>query len=189
MNNRPRAPLIQEIISRLSDYDRHEFLENRRKLIEKWHELHTEAIAQEYAGLHKLDLIEENPDTLSKDRTVKIYANDIYSVSLRVGVEDKVCQTREGITQLGIWSHDGTARHDWRDMQAIKNQLVGEEVEGFELFPAESRHLDPSNYYSIWCFPGLKRIRVGQDERRIFDIDESWSPQRRLATQPSRDTS
>ena len=83
MNNRPRAPLIQEIISRLSDYDRHEFLENRRKLIEKWHELHTEAIAQEYAGLHKLDLIEENPDKLSKDRTVKIYANDIYSVSLR----------------------------------------------------------------------------------------------------------
>ena len=76
--------------------------------------------------------------------------------------------------QLGINAVDGSARHDWRDFQAIKNQLAGEECEAFELYPAESRLMDPSNYFSLWCFPGLKRIKVGNDEpRRVFDADES----------------
>ena len=34
--------------------------------------------------------------------------------------------------------HDGTARHDWRDFQAIKNQLAGPECEAFELVPRGS---------------------------------------------------
>lgn len=73
-------------------------------------------------------------------------------------------------------------------MQAIKNQLAGAECEGFELFPAESRLLDPSNYYTMWCFPSLGRLRVGLDEgRRVWDQDEAMAPQRGLAktTAPS----
>jgi len=57
-----------------------------------------------------------------------------------------------------------------------------EQCEAFELYPAESRLLDPSNYYTLWCFPGLKRIKVGMDEpRRVFDADEAFAPQRGLA--------
>lgn len=94
---------------------------------------------------------------------------------------DQVFGTRQGMIQLGINTHDGTARHDWREFQAIKNQLAGPECEAFELYPAESRLLDPSNYYALWCFPGIKRIKVGGNEpRRVWDVDVALAPQREL---------
>lgn len=40
--------------------------------------------------------------------------------------------------------------HDWRDMQRIKNELVGPECEAIELFPAESRLVDTSNQYHLF---------------------------------------
>jgi hypothetical protein len=104
--------------------------------------------------------------------------NDIYNVTLRRR-NDAVFGTREGMIQLGINALDGTARHDWREFQGIKNQLAGPECEAFELYPAESRLMDPSNYYSLWCFPGLRRIKVGgNDLRRVLDADEALAPQR-----------
>lgn len=54
---------------------------------------------------------------------------------------------------LGISSIDETARHDWRDFQRIKNDIVGDEWEGIELYPAESRLVDPSNRFYLWCVP------------------------------------
>ena len=92
--------------------------------------------------------------------------------------------TRGGVIQLGISALDGTARHDWREFQAIKNQLAGPECEAFELYPAESRLLDPSNYYTLWCFPGLRHIRVGKKEgRRVWGQDQAMAPQRELPAQ------
>jgi hypothetical protein len=82
--------------------------------------------------------------------------------------------------QIGIATLDGTARHDWREFQAIKNQIAGSECEAFELYPAESRLLDPSNYYTLWCFPGIRRLRIGHDERRVLDQNEAFAPQRAL---------
>ena len=83
--------------------------------------------------------------------------------------------------QLGISAIDGSARHDWREFQWIKNQLAGEECEAFELYPAESRLMDPWNYYTLWCFPRVKQIKVGMtDTRRVWDSDESYAPQRGL---------
>jgi hypothetical protein len=54
---------------------------------------------------------------------------------------------------LSISATDETARHDWRDYQALKNFLVGEEWEAVELYPSESRLVDPSNRFYLWCFP------------------------------------
>jgi hypothetical protein len=103
----------------------------------------------------------------------------VYTVALRRRSDDRVFGSRGGMIQLGISSLDGTARHDWRDFQGIKNQLAGPECEAFELYPAESRLMDPSNYYTLWCFPGLKRIKIGVHEpRRVLDADEAWAPQR-----------
>ena len=108
------------------------------------------------------------------------WTNDIYHVTLR-RQPDHVFGTRQGMIQLGISALDGTARHDWREFQWIKNQLAGEECEAFELYPAESRLCDPSNYYTLWCFPGLKRIKVGVEEsRREWDAGEALAPQRGL---------
>ena len=54
---------------------------------------------------------------------------------------------------LSISATDETARHDWRDFQQLKNHLLGDEWEGLELYPAESRLVDPSNRFYLWCFP------------------------------------
>lgn len=54
---------------------------------------------------------------------------------------------------LSIKTHDKAARHDWRDLQRIKNELVGPECEAVELYPAESRLVDTSNQWHLYCFP------------------------------------
>jgi len=80
---------------------------------------------------------------------------------------------------IGISSLDETARHDWRDFQQIKNDLVGQEWEGVELYPAESRLVDPSNRFYLWCFPrGV--IPWGFSERSVLSPDhpDTRAPQR-----------
>ena len=57
---------------------------------------------------------------------------------------------------LSIKLLDKLAGHDWRDFQRIKNELVGEEAEAVEIYPAESRLVDTANQYHLWCFPKFK---------------------------------
>jgi hypothetical protein len=78
--------------------------------------------------------------------------------------------------QVGISLLDGSARHDWREFQRIKNDVVGPEWEAIELYPAESRLLDPSNYYLLWCAPA---IALGMYEGRTVSTPEMCiAPQR-----------
>jgi hypothetical protein len=78
--------------------------------------------------------------------------------------------------QIGISAKDGSARHDWREFQRIKNDIVGPAWEAIELYPAESRLLDPSNYYILWCAPA---IPVGKFEGRMVATPENCAaPQR-----------
>lgn len=51
---------------------------------------------------------------------------------------------------LSIKRLDKAPIHDWRDMQRIKNELVGPEHEAVELYPAESRLVDTSNQFHLW---------------------------------------
>lgn len=77
---------------------------------------------------------------------------------------------------IGIWCDDGEPRHDWRDYQCIKNDLVGAGWEAIELYPSEARLLDPSNYYMLWCAP---KIGVGKyDGRTIIAPEVAIAPQR-----------
>lgn len=59
------------------------------------------------------------------------------------------------VIHLQIESHNHAAIHDWRDFQRIKNELVGEDEEALEMYPAESRLVDTSNAYHLWCVPGI----------------------------------
>jgi hypothetical protein len=178
--------MLRTIKERGTDYARGDIAKARAELVAQWRAAHPEAAA-EVSGVHRpLDLHWTKPATSkNKDLPNEIWVNDIYHVALR-RVEDRVFGTREGIIQLGINTHDGTARHDWREFQAIKAQFAGPECEGFELYPAESRLLDPSNYYTLWCFPGIKRLKVGKDgERRVWNADEALAPQRMFAKENS----
>lgn len=78
---------------------------------------------------------------------------------------------------LSISRIDETACHDWRDFQQLKNLICGQEWEGVELYPAESRHLDPSNRYYMWCVPQGVYV-FGLVGRSILDAGQSLAPQR-----------
>lgn len=63
--------------------------------------------------------------------------------------------------RLSIRRDDRKAIRDWRHLQQIKNDIAGPEIEAIELFPAESRLMDTSNQYWLWCFPPGVTLPVG----------------------------
>lgn len=71
-----------------------------------------------------------------------VFLNDQYQVSLR---------DMGKMVHLSIKRLDRRQIKEWRDLQEIKNLLVGEECEAVELYPAESRKVDTSCQYHLWC--------------------------------------
>ncbi len=95
---------------------------------------------------------------------MEVWENDLYEVTVRTHKEGWPLGGGNWV-QIGICCVDGEPRHDWRDFQAIKNQLCGEEWEAVELYPAESRLVDPSNYYILFCAP---KIPIGINHGRTI---------------------
>ncbi|RPH72768.1 MAG: hypothetical protein EHM78_02360 [Myxococcaceae bacterium] len=91
----------------------------------------------------------------------QVWINDTYQVQIR--------KTPQGLVHLNIRRRDGgPILRDWRDFQAIKNQLVGAECEAVELYPAESRKVDTSNKYHLFCVPDPRyRFNFGWQEREV----------------------
>jgi hypothetical protein len=67
----------------------------------------------------------------------------------------------------------------------VKNELVGEECEGLQLFPAESRLVDSSNQYHLYVIekPGLM-FPVGYQERLVSEAEVDGSRQRPFEEKP-----
>ncbi len=84
---------------------------------------------------------------LNDTKNDTVFLNDQYQVNVRVEAK-----TYHGmpVVWLSIKRIDKEPCHDWRDMQEIKNQLVGPECEAVELYPAESRVVDTANQYHLW---------------------------------------
>ena len=72
------------------------------------------------------------------------------------------------MAELSIKTRDKQAHHDWRDLQRIKNELLGPEWEGVEVYPAESRLVDTANQYYLWCFEKF-RFPFGFQERVVAE--------------------
>ena len=80
---------------------------------------------------------------------------------------------------INIRRVDGAAVFDWRHRQLIKNQLLGEECEAVELYPAESRLVDTSNKYHLFGFANPEmRFPFGIDNGNGRDVmtEEVKSP-------------
>jgi hypothetical protein len=97
----------------------------------------------------------------SEDIHSEYWSNEIYQVLRR--------KFRNGMVQLNIRRRDGAADiRDWRHFQKIKNQLLGEECEAVELYPAESRLVDTSNKWHLWGFEDPKfRFPFGWQQRDV----------------------
>ena len=103
------------------------------------------------------------------DDDITYWINDIYQVSM--------CELGDNAVHLNIRRRDGgPILRDWRHFQLIKNQLIGEECEAVELYPAESRLVDTTNKFHLW---GLRdptyRFPFGFDKRDV-QYDEGNAP-------------
>ena len=126
--------------------------------------------------MKKLERVEVNknrhPD-VPKDyaEEKEIWGNDVYTVFVNrdqpTGMSNDD-DTPVLITWLSIKRNDRQAKPDWRDFQWIKNQLVGEENEGCEIYPAESRLVDGANQFHLWVFQdNTFRLPFGFTDERI----------------------
>ena len=100
----------------------------------------------------------------------EIWLNDLYQVNVRrrtgPGFFDGSNEVYNGfpkengeVVWLSIKRLDKEPIHDWRDLQQIKNEVVGEEAEAIEIYPAESRKMDVANQYHLFAF--TTQIPVG----------------------------
>ena len=80
---------------------------------------------------------------------------------------------------LSIKRNDRQPIHDWRDLQRIKNELVGPEFEAVELYPAESRMVDGANQFHLWVIidPAV-RFPFGFAERLVSENPGEGAVQR-----------
>jgi hypothetical protein len=99
-----------------------------------------------------------------------LYENSRYQVIAR----ERQSPELGPYVHLTIRSTDGAPRHDWRDFQRIKNELVGEEAEAVQLYPAESRLVDTANHYHLWVFRRY-RFPFGLQEREVSEGGEGIS--------------
>lgn len=79
-----------------------------------------------------------------------VYLNDKYQVNTRV-VSALPGASWPPMIHLSIRRIDRAPIHDWRELQQIKNLIVGEDHEAVELYPAESRVVDTANQWHLWC--------------------------------------
>ena len=111
----------------------------------------------------------------------EIWLNDKYQANVRYrtgkGPFDKSGECVNGFNEeagkmawISIKRRDKCPIHDWRDMQRIKNDVVGEECEAMEIYPAESRLMDTANQYHLFAFTNPENtIPIGFRGRAVFD--------------------
>lgn len=87
--------------------------------------------------------------------TEELWKNSRYQVA--VNRQAVVPDGWPAMVHLSIKRVDRAPIHDWRDLQRIKNELVGPEHEAVELYPAEERLVDSANQYHLWVLADRER--------------------------------
>ncbi|MGL5922147.1 DUF7694 domain-containing protein [Chroococcidiopsis sp.] len=87
---------------------------------------------------------------------LKACLNNVYSV-----------QFFQKYTAWGIINHLMVRRHDakpirsWSDMQRIKNELIGSDRVGVEVYPSVTDVVDDANIYHLWVLPAGYTLPFG----------------------------
>lgn len=101
----------------------------------------------------------------------EVWANDIYEVFCTHDVDN-------ASAHLSIKRYDRAAIRNWRHFQQMKNEILGEDVEAIELYPAETRLADNANQYHLWAFAPGEQIPVGMEGAMVLIRDdevEAWN--------------
>jgi hypothetical protein len=115
---------------------------------------------------------------LSMEQIKKIYDEEFLEGQTWMNGQYVVIQKDfpSGMTHLSIRRQDRRACRDWRDFQAIKNQLCGDEREAIELYPAESRVVDTANQFHLWVMPEGEKLQIGWSVRSVCGPDQMPIP-------------
>ena len=74
---------------------------------------------------------------------------------------------------LSIRPHEPNRGRLWHEFQQIKNELVGPDNEGVELFPAEDRLVDTADQYHLWIVADpTYRFPFGYSDGRLVTDPE-----------------
>lgn len=114
--------------------------------------------------------------------TFRVFRNSRYTVLVRrVSFGDEW----PDMYHLSIKRNDKGVIHDWRDMQRIKNEIVGPENEGVELYPKESRLVDSANQYHMYVLVDPKiTFPFGYRERLVSESQTGGAKQRPFELKP-----
>lgn len=118
-----------------------------------------------------------------KIRDDAVFLNDVYQVNVKQMLTPK----NGRILHLSIKRIDKQAIHDWRDLQWIKNQIAGPDVDAVEIYPAENRLVDTSNQYHLWCFLDVKFPFGFYDGRLISEKPFEFKPGQPSVQRPFAD--
>lgn len=105
-----------------------------------------------------------------------IFLNDEYQVSIDKNAPHTFGVDAE-IWHLSIKRRNKNPAHDWRDLQAIKNALVGPKFEAIELYPASSRVIDTANQFHLWVF-----VKLGGQVAPLLPV--GWHAGRSVVSHP-----
>jgi hypothetical protein len=110
--------------------------------------------------------------------TDEIYVNNIYQVYVYRNIK---AENWPELIWLSIKRRDKEPIHDWRQLQRIKNEVIGTENEAIELYPAESRLVDTAYQYHLWVLADKEiRFPFGWDKRAVSGASFSNGKQRSL---------
>lgn len=122
---------------------------------------------------HMRDFGLNRPDAeqqVKRMREERVYRNDTYQVAVSDAGD---------LWHLSIKRIDRECIHDWRDLQEIKNEIVGPYHEGMELYPSESRLVDMANQYHLWVFKdSAVRVPFGFGVRMVTESPGGEAKQR-----------
>lgn len=76
------------------------------------------------------------------------YVNDLYSVQVF-----DVATAIGPVQHLIVRATDGKGEPPWRDMQRIKDELIGTEAEAVQVYPRQADITDQANCYHLWVLP------------------------------------
>jgi hypothetical protein len=125
-------------------------------------------VVKETADYYKIS-IKEAEDMLDREAAKCLYfVNNLYQVEVSTQPINWFGSDKD-IIQLCIRRRDGGMIWDWRHFQQIKNELVGPEYEGLQLFPDESRKVDTSNKWHIWVLKDGTKMPFGWTHRDVQD--------------------
>jgi len=155
-----------------SDALRAEFLRKPREFFEKY-------LGPDVSQAHIEAFVD---DTIQKSLGGERWNNDKYQVVIFDYALDE-----EGdfpaMWHLSIKRHDRAPIFNFRDLQTLKNQLIGPENEAVQLFPAESRLVDGANQYHLFALKDPKiRFPFGFKTRMVTDEPLGKSQNRPLSS-------